>query len=374
MSKKFKTILALESSCDETAAAVIEGNPRSEGYPRIRSNIVASQTTIHSRHGGVIPEVAARNHVPVIIPCVKLALKQAGKELKNVDLIAVTQGPGLITSLMVGVQTAKTLGIALDIPVVPINHLEAHIYSNFAGKIQKSKFKNQIFPALILIVSGGHTLLVIMKGHGNFKIVGETLDDAAGEAFDKSAKILGLGYPGGPRISALAKKGNPKTFDFPRPMIKSNNLSFSFSGLKTAVLYTVQNIARSSKKLDNKTRKNLAASVQQAIVDVLISKTEQAIKKFHPRTIMLGGGVSANELLRKNFKLLGEKHRIRSVVPDPEFATDNAGMIGLAAYYRYKNKKIKVKNFEADPNLKLVQETSWHRGEKAFASPTAMPM
>ncbi len=348
-------ILAIESSCDETAAAVIVNG-------KIKSSIIASQAEkLHAKYGGVVPEVAARSHIIAIIPTINLALKKAKTKLADLDYIAVTQGPGLATSLMVGVDTAKALAAALDIPVIPINHLEGHIYANFVGEIRN-------FPAIMLIVSGGHTLLVEIKNHGQYQILGETLDDAAGEAFDKTAKMLGLDYPGGPQLSKLAKRGNPKAFDFPRPMINSNNFEFSFSGLKTAVLYKIQELKSNAmlnsiqhlKKIDlefnsglRKQKANLAASVQQAIVDVLIAKLEKAIQRYKPRTVMLGGGVAANELLRKRFKLLSINYQLSSSIPKLEYCTDNAAMIGLAASYRIKHKKFSTKNFSAQPNLVL---------------------
>ncbi len=367
------TILAIESSCDETAAAVIKDG-------KILSTIIASQAKMHAKFGGVVPEVAARSHITAIIPTVDLALQQARTKLTDLDYIAVTQGPGLMTSLMVGIDTAKALGAALNIPVIPVNHLEAHIYANFTGSSPTPPQRggartplpfremlttspavgnwlgegHKVFPSLILIVSGGHTLLVEMKKHSVYRILGETVDDAAGEAFDKTAKMLKLGYPGGPMISKLAQTGNPQAFDFPRPMINSGNFEFSFSGLKTAVLYTVQGLARSSKKLDIRTKQNLAASLQTAIVDVLISKLEKAILRYKPKTIMLGGGVAANSLLRERFKLLSTKYKLHASIPAFEFCTDNAAMIGLAAYYRLKNNNAHFgKNFSADPNLHL---------------------
>jgi N6-L-threonylcarbamoyladenine synthase len=331
-----KTILAIESSCDETAAAVIING-------QIKSNIIASQAKLHAKYGGVVPEVAARSHITAIIPTIDLALKKAKTKLADLDYIAVTQGPGLFTSLMVGVDTAKALGAALDIPVIPVNHLEAHIYANFIDAQIK-------FPAIILIVSGGHTLLVEVKNHGVYRILGETLDDAAGEAFDKTAKMLGLGYPGGPMIAKLAKLGNPKKYDFPRPMINSGNFEFSFSGLKTAVLYTIQKM----KTISGKQKADLAASLQAAIVDVLISKLEKSMMRYKPKTIMLGGGVAANQMLRENFSKLGKKYKISSIIPEVQYCTDNAAMIGLAAFYRLKNNHAHFgKNFSADPNLKL---------------------
>lgn len=329
-------ILAIETSCDETAAAVVKDG-------RVLCNIIASQAALHNQYGGVVPEVAAREHVPVIIPTIKLALKEAKTKLKDIDYIAVTQGPGLATSLHVGIDTAKTLALALGKPLLPVNHMEAHIYANFV----ESEVE---FPALILVVSGGHTMLVVMKGHGNFKIVGETLDDAAGEAFDKTAKILGLGYPGGPQISKLAENGNDTAFNFPRPMIKSRDLDFSYSGLKTAVLYEVQK----HKIIDNSTKQDLAASLQSAIIDTLVSKTEQAAKKHKVKTLMLGGGVAANKKLREAFIALSDKLALNCSIPPLSYCTDNAAMIGLAAYYRIKSKKARFKNnFSAEPNLKL---------------------
>jgi len=345
--KKPLTILAIESSCDETAAAVIIDG-------KIKSNIIASQAKLHAKFGGVVPEVAAREHIFAIIPTIKLALNEASTKLFDLDYIAVTQGPGLVTSLMVGVDTAKSLGVALNIPVIPINHMEAHIYANWQKPVGISNFQfsisKKIFPAIILIVSGGHTMLVHIKDHGVFKILGETLDDAAGEAFDKTAKMMGLGYPGGPMISKYAENGNAKAYNFPRPLISRDNFDFSFSGLKTSVLYTIQKI----KKLDNKTKSDLSASLQTAIVETLIAKTEKAINKFKPKTIMLGGGVAANKLLREQFVLLAQKHKIKSSIPPFEFCTDNAGMIGLAAYFRLKHKKAKIPaNFSVNPNLEL---------------------
>ncbi len=350
-------ILAIETSCDETAAAVIKNGT-------IQSNIIASQAKLHAKFGGVVPEVAARSHLPAMIPTIELALKEAGTKLSQIDYIAVTQGPGLATSLMVGIDTAHALGAALDIPVMPINHLEAHIYANFVktspspslkGGVSKNSppFKGELegvqFPAIILIVSGGHTLLVQMRDHGKYHILGETVDDAAGEAFDKTAKMLKLGYPGGPQISKLAKHGNPRAFNFPRPMINSGNFEFSFSGLKTAVLYKI--MEHGSWNMEQKA--NIAASVQTAIVDVLMAKLEKAIQRYKPKTIMLGGGVAANALLRERFKQLAITYNLSPSIPAFEYCTDNAAMIGLAAYYKLKKGKVQTKNFSAQPNLPL---------------------
>ncbi len=334
--KKAKTILAIETSCDETAAAVIHGG-------KIISNVIASQAELHNKYGGVVPEVAAREHVPTIIPTIDLALKEAKTKLADIDVISVTKGPGLSIALHTGIDAAKSLALALNKPLLPVNHMEAHIYANFV--------EPEIdFPALVLIVSGGHTQLVLMKGHGQFKILGETVDDAAGEAFDKTAKLIGLGYPGGPRISKLAENGNPDAFKFPRPMLNSKDLNFSFSGLKTAVLYEIQKL----KKMDKKTKQNLAASLQAAIVETLIGKTEQALLKHKPKTIMLGGGVAANKKLREAFIALAEKHYLNYSIPPLIYCTDNAAMIGLAAHYRIKSGKANYSmKFSAQPNLEL---------------------
>jgi N6-L-threonylcarbamoyladenine synthase len=336
-------ILAIETSCDETAAAVIIDG-------KIKSSIIASQAKLHAKFGGVVPEVAAREHVTAIIPTINLALKKAKVKLTNIDEVAVTQGPGLITSLLVGIETAQALGAALNIPVLPINHMEAHIYANFVGKIRNPKSEILKFPALILVVSGGHTMLVLMKKHGDYKILGETVDDAAGEAFDKTAKLLGLGYPGGPALSKLAENGDPKKFNFPRPMINSKDFNFSFSGLKTSVLYEVQSLKAISYKL----KADLAASIQAAIVESLVSKTERAIKQFKPKTLMLGGGVAANQELRKQVKRIATTYHLQPSIPAFEYCTDNAAMIGLAAYYKTRNSKTKYpKTFRAEPNLEL---------------------
>ena len=336
MKKKKLTILAIETSCDETAAAIILDG-------QIKSNIIASQIKLHAKYGGVVPEVAAREHVAAIIPTINLALKQAKTLLKEVDYIAVTQGPGLATSLMVGVDTAQTLCMALNKPLLAVNHLEAHVYANFVGK-------KVLFPALVLTVSGGHTMLVYMKNHGLYQILGETLDDAAGEAFDKTAKLLGLGYPGGPKLSKLANLGNPKYFNFPRPMLDAKNLNFSFSGLKTAVLYELLK----HKKITLQLKKHFCASIQQAIVDTLIGKLKHALDFVHPKTIMLGGGVAANELLRANFTKLALKNKVNYSIPKLEYCTDNAAMIGLAAFWRIKTKRAKiVQTITAEPRLKL---------------------
>jgi N6-L-threonylcarbamoyladenine synthase len=331
-----KTILAIETSCDETAAAVIKNG-------KILSSVVASQAKLHSQYGGVVPEVAAREHIPAMIPVIKASLNEAKVKFGKIDLIAVTQGPGLMTSLLTGIDTAKTLALALGKPLLPVNHMEAHIYANFV----ENKIK---FPALILVVSGGHTMLVFMKNHGQYQILGETVDDAAGEAFDKSAKLMGLGYPGGPAISKHAKDGDSQKFNFPRPMLNRAGFDFSFSGLKTAVLYEFVKHKKSKQLIAD-----MSASLQAAIVETLIGKTEQAVKKYSPKTLMLGGGVAANQMLRAEFEKLSKKYKLPCSIPKYEYCTDNAAMIGLAAHYRIKNKKARFsQRFDAEPNLALT--------------------
>ena len=327
-------ILAIETSCDETAAAVLFGD-------KIKSNIVYSQLKLHQKTGGVVPEVASRAHIEKIIPVIKEALSVAKVSPLQIDFIAVTVRPGLIGSLLVGVDTAKTLAYVFKKPVVPINHIEAHIYANFIGQ-------EPIFPAVALVVSGGHTSLILMRGHGNYKLLGSTLDDAAGEAFDKVANILGLGYPGGPAVAAAAAKLPITNYQLPitlpRPMIDSDDFNFSLSGLKTAVLYKVKKLPADSCQ----PTAAIAAEFQKAVVDVLVSKTIKAGRKYSAKSILLGGGVAANKLLRKQLKSAVKKELPNSLflIPDSSFCTDNAVMIGLCAYYKYFSDKNNLKNWQ----------------------------
>ncbi len=329
-------ILALETSCDETAAAVVEYHQKKF---RVLSNVVASQIKLHRRTGGVVPEVAAREHVRQIWLVIKKALSQAQIKPGRIDRLAVTAGPGLITSLMVGVETAKALSYLWQKPLVVVNHLEAHLAANFLPCLPAGRLnKKIIYPALGLIVSGGHTELILMKKRGSYQLVGATRDDAAGECLDKCAKILNLPYPGGPEI---ARRATRPTIDFPRPMIDSMDLDFSFAGLKTAVLYYTQ---KNKYKLGE-----VCASVQQAMVDVLVSKTKQAASKYKVKTIMLAGGVSANRKLREEFKKNFTQYNL--LIPDLKYCTDQAAMVGAAAAYSKKAedwKKIKI-----DPNWEL---------------------
>lgn len=319
-------ILALETSCDETAAALLENK---DGKFILHTSVVASQVDIHAKTGGIVPEVAAREHVVKILP----VIKQAVPNINDVDIITVTRGPGLITSLMVGVETAKTLAYALKKPLITLNHIEGHFYGNWLPvppgvKFSLPKIK---LPALSLIVSGGHTELVLMKNHGVYKKIGETLDDAAGEAFDKVAKILSLGYPGGPIIEKMAHEGNPNKIELPRPLLNQKNYNFSFSGLKTAVLYTV----KKQKKIDEQFKKDMCASFQAACFDVLINKTLRAAKDYNVKSVMISGGVAANQTLIEQFKKTVKKElpSIPFYSPLRAYSTDNAAMMAVAAYF-----------------------------------------
>lgn len=340
-------ILGIETSCDDTAAAIIEakGEFNNPSFS-VLSNVSYSQVAIHKKFGGIVPNLASRAHLEKISPTVKAALSISKISDHNLDLIAVTRGPGLMPSLLVGVNFARALAYKWQKPIIGVNHLEGHIYSNWLPpiavnpKLQITNYKN-LFPALILIVSGGHTELVLMKNYGQYKIIGETLDDAAGEAFDKTARILGLEYPGGPAIAALADKweGKPlKTHQMPigyecvsknhqiklpRPMINSNDYNFSFSGLKTAVLYSHK----------GKNKSLMANEIQNAIVDVLVFKTLKAIKNCQPKTVMIAGGVAANKKLREEMALKIAPYKIPFLIPELPFTTDNAAMIAAAGYF-----------------------------------------
>lgn len=332
-------ILGIETSCDETAASLVKISPKSSSA-KILSNVVSSSLTLHAKTGGIIPEIAARKQIGYIIPVIKKAFIESNFYYSNIDAIAVTIGPGLIGSLLVGIETAKTLSFVWEKPVIPVNHLIGHIYANFIVGNSKLNAKHSTlnagieFPAVVLIVSGGHTDLLLMKNHGKLKWLGGTRDDAAGEAFDKIGRLLNLPYPGGPYIEKEAQKGNPKTFAFPRPMINSDDFDFSFSGLKTAVLREVKII----KQLNNETIANLSASVQQAIIDVLVSKTLKAAEKYKVKSILLSGGVAANQKLRDEFKLNAKRYKLDANIfyPDKKYCTDNAAMIATAAFFNYK--------------------------------------
>ena len=379
-------ILAIETSCDETAASVLRGVVGSkEPEFFILSSVVRSQIKIHSKFGGVVPEVAARAHVRAIRPVVEKSLSIAGLKLGAVDCIAVTSGPGLIASLIVGVEFAKGLSMATGKPMIAVNHMEGHLYSpmgavgisNFqlpiSNQITKAKAKTAKieFPILSMIVSGGHTLLVLQKNESHYQVLGSTVDDAAGEAFDKVAKLLELPYPGGPEISKLAEVGQD-IITFPRPMINAPNFDFSFSGLKTAVLYYLKETYPKLStvkvlkdkpgshhfnfgRIRAKDKANIAKSFEMAVVDVLVSKAMRAAKKYGCKTISLAGGVAANKRLRATLSEQCAVNSVQFVVPDFKLCTDNAEMIALAAYFKLRSgyKTVYYSKVKADSSWEL---------------------
>ena len=346
-------LLGIETSCDETAAAVIKAEPSNKTVTLL-ANTISSSLSLHAKTGGIIPEIAAREQLKYILPIIKQALldglnwdmdKQA-KSKPPIDAIAVTVGPGLIGSLLVGVETARTLSYIWNKPLIPVNHLFGHIYANWLTT-NRQRLTTISFPALALVVSGGHTDLVVMQNHETLEVIGGTRDDAAGEAFDKIGRLLGLSYPAGPIIAKLAEKGNAKRFPFPRPLIGSGDFDFSFSGLKTAVLREVKTI----KQLDDKTIADLCASTQEAIVDVLVKKTLKAAKKYQVKSILLGGGVAANDSLRQAF-IHNTKYIIQNTkffAPAKNLCTDNAAMIATAAVFN--NTPVNWSEVTANPEL-----------------------
>ena len=327
-------VLGIETSCDETAAAVVR---RGE---TVLSSVVSSQVDIHARFGGVVPEVASRAHVELLVPVVAEAMIEATTDGPDLACVAVTSGPGLIGSLLVGVSAAKALALAWDVPFVAVNHLEAHLYASFLEDPDLS------LPLVVLLVSGGHTMLVHMRGHGDYEILGSTLDDAAGEAFDKVARYLGLGYPGGPAIDRLAQSGDPTAIAFPRAML-DEGLDFSFSGLKTSVV----NHVRRHPDVDGA---DVAASFQQAVVDVLVTKARRAAREVGATGLCLGGGVAANSRLREQFLDGCEADGLRAFLPSREMCTDNAAMVAAAGWWRLQQDGPSPLDAGADPNLRLV--------------------
>ena len=323
MSKKF-IILGIESSCDDTSAAILQGE-------NILSNVVANQE-IHQQYGGVVPELASRAHQQNIIPVVDSAIKKANIQKEDIDAIAFTNGPGLLGSLLVGSSFAKSFAIGMNIPLITINHLQAHILAHFIdeGKVTPK------FPFLCLIVSGGHTQIVKVKSSNNMQIIGSTLDDAAGEAFDKSAKILGLPYPGGPLIDKYAKNGNINTFTFGKPKIK--DLDFSFSGLKTSILYKIQDGVKENSDFIKENLEDLCASIQHVIVSILLDKLQKAIKQTGIKQIAISGGVSSNSYLRDQLENLAKKEKFDFFIPKFEYCTDNAAMVAIAGYFKFLDK------------------------------------
>ncbi len=322
-------ILAIETSCDETAVAILDA--QGERVTPL-ANIVSSQISLHAQYGGVVPALAAREHAANIQHVLEAALSEARirDARASIDLIAVTRGPGLGPALLVGIMFARTLAWAWNKPLIGVDHMDGHVHSNWLEREAPIAF-----PALNLIVSGGHTDLVRMTDHSSYNIIGETRDDAIGEAFDKVARLLDLGYPGGPKISALALEGDPQAFALPRPMLDADNFDFSYSGLKTAVLYLVRDLTKDGSPLTDQQKADVAASFQEAAIDVLVQKTRRAARQHGVASILLSGGVSANKVLRARVEALGAELGIPACIPPMKYTTDNAAMIGTAGYFMH---------------------------------------
>lgn len=323
MADRNTTILAIESSCDDTSAAVLCGD-------RILSNAIASQK-VHEQYGGVVPELASRAHQQNIVPVVDAAIRNAGIDKSGIDAVAFTRGPGLLGSLMVGVSFAKSFAQALSIPLIEVNHLQAHVLSHFIKENDDSQVPK--FPFICLLVSGGHTQILLLRSYFDMEVLGQTIDDAAGEAIDKAAKIMDLGYPGGPIIDRLAKEGKPDAYHFATPNIPGND--YSFSGIKTSFLYFLRDRLAEDPEYIEKHKADLCASIQQCIVGFLIKKLERAVKQTGVLQIAIAGGVSANSLLRSELQRLGDRHHWQVFIPKFQFCTDNAAMVGIAGYFKY---------------------------------------
>lgn len=319
------TILSIESSCDDTSAAVLRGD-------RILSNVIASQK-VHEQYGGVVPELASRAHQQNIVPVVDAAIRNAGIDKSELDAVAFTRGPGLLGSLMVGVSFAKSFAQALGIPLIEVNHLQAHVLSHFIKESDESQVPQ--FPFVCLLVSGGHTQILLLHDYFDMEVLGQTIDDAAGEAIDKAAKIMDLGYPGGPIIDRLAKEGNPDAYHFATPQIPSND--YSFSGIKTSFLYFLRDHIAEDPDYIEHHKADLCASIQQCIVGFLIKKLEKAMKECGARQVAIAGGVSANSLLRSELQRMGNRHKWQVFIPKFQFCTDNAAMVGIAGYFKYQH-------------------------------------
>jgi N6-L-threonylcarbamoyladenine synthase len=331
-------ILAIESSCDETSAAVVADGKE------IKSNIILSQVAVHQRFGGVVPEIASRQHLEAISPVVQEAVNKAGMTLSDIDGVAVTYGPGLVGALLVGVSYAKAISYALKKPLIAVHHLEGHIYAGFL------EHRDMEFPLVALVVSGGHTSLLYLSGPGDYVLLGQTRDDAAGEAFDKVSRSLGLGYPGGPQIEKMAAQGDKDKIVFPRAWLEEGSLDFSFSGLKSAVLNYLNQCRM---KGEAYCTEDVAAGLQEAIVDVLSAKAVMASKKMAVSTIILAGGVAANGRLREVLSHRADREKIRVIWPSPILCTDNAAMIGCAAYYKFLRGDFADLTLNAVPNIPL---------------------
>jgi len=336
-------ILGIESSCDETAVAVLRAE--NNGHVRLLSDLVASQIAVHARYGGVVPEIASREHLRVLPSLAEQALQQAGVQWRDVDRIAVTCGPGLMGALLVGVSYARAAGLIHNIPVMPIHHMEGHLLA--PGLSEEGL---PAFPFICLLVSGGHTMLVRVDGVGEYRVIGQTVDDAAGECFDKCARLLQCGYPGGPEISRLAQAGDATRFSLPRPMLNRDGLDFSFSGLKTAVMYAL----RKCDRIDDALKQDMAAAIEASIVDVLVKKSIRAcIREQIPR-LVIAGGVAANRYLRRQLQSEAAAEGIMLAVPDVRYCTDNAAMIAYAASLRVQAGCRDVQEWDASPRSQLA--------------------
>ena len=340
MQNKPVFILAIESSCDDTAAAVLKNDV-------VLSNVVANQL-IHNQFGGVVPELASRAHQQNIVPVIDAALKKANIKIEQLSAIAFTQGPGLMGSLLVGSSFAKSLALALKIPLIAVNHMQAHVLAHF---IEEENFQKPTFPFLALTISGGHTEIVVVKDFFDMEIIGQTTDDAVGEAFDKSAKILGLSYPGGPLIDQYAQIGNPKAFAFTKPKVP--DLDFSFSGLKTAILYFIQRKQSENPNFIDENLNDICASIQNTIIEILMEKLKMAVLKTGILQIAIGGGVSANSGIRKTLKEAEKKYGWTTFIPKFEYTTDNAAMIGIVGYQKYLAQKFETSNVVSNPRIKF---------------------
>jgi N6-L-threonylcarbamoyladenine synthase len=338
MLQKDINILAIETSCDETAAAVVRNGRE------VRSNIISSQIEIHKVYGGVVPEIASRKHIEKINQVIEEALSAARISLKDIDAIGVTYGPGLVGALLIGVAEAKAISFATKKTLIGVHHIEGHISANYIENKQLEP------PFLCLVVSGGHTHLVLVNDYGEYKTIGRTRDDAAGEAFDKVARAIGLGYPGGPKIDKLSKEGNAQSIKFPRARTSGAPYDFSFSGLKSAVLNYINSLEMKHEEIN---RADVAASFQEAVVDALISRTILAAKDYDMKKVAIAGGVAANSALRKAMHTACKENELEFFHPSPIYCTDNAAMIGTAAYYEYKKGKSSGLDLNAIPNLKI---------------------
>lgn len=331
-------ILAIESSCDETAAAVVRNGRE------VLSNIISSQIALHTMYGGVVPEIASRKHIEKANQVIEEALKEAGVTLSDITAIGVTYGPGLVGALLVGVAEAKAIAYAAGLPLVGVHHIEGHISANYIEN------KDLTPPFVCLVVSGGHTHLVIVKDYGRYEIIGKTRDDAAGEAFDKVARAIGLGYPGGPKVDKLAREGNPHAIEFPRAHIEGAPYDFSFSGVKSAVLNHINSCRMKGEEVN---RADLAASFQTSVIEALVSRAIRAVKEYRYDKLAIAGGVASNSALREALQSACDREGIRFYHPSPIYCTDNAAMIGTAAYYEYQNGTRHGWDLNAVPNLKL---------------------